>query len=105
RSVAGPSSASDATIVFPEILDGAAAEAIRGELLRTIDSLCPAIRFDLRATRDLDVQGLALLAAAPAHLARLGRPSIELVGISVEIDTVLRVTGLAERYGVCQSAP
>ena len=88
------------TIAFPEILDSAAAEEIRRQLLAAIDSRCPRIRFDLRATRDLDVQGLALLAAVPSHLARHGRPAPELAGVSPEMTTVLRVTGLAEPFGV-----
>ena len=88
------------TISFPEILDSAAAEEIRRQLLSAIDSQCATIRFDLRATKDLDVQGLALLAAVPPHLAKHGRSSLELAGVSIEMATVLRVTGLAESFGV-----
>jgi chemotaxis protein histidine kinase CheA len=92
--------ASDITISFPEILDSVAAEEMRRQLLAAIDSGCPRIRFDLQATRDLDVQGLALLAAVPPHLAKLNRPPLELTGVSLEMATVLRVTGLAEAFGV-----
>jgi chemotaxis protein histidine kinase CheA len=96
-----PASTSSAvTIIFPEILDVAAAEEIRGQLLSAIDSQCQTIRFDLQATKDLDVQGLALLAAVPSHLANHGRPALELAGVSLEMATVLRVTGLAKPFGV-----
>jgi len=91
---------SDVTILVPEILDAAAAEVIRKQVLAAIDSRCSTIRFDLRATKDLDVQGLALLAAVPSHLARAGRSALELAGASPELMTVLRVTGLAESFGV-----
>jgi chemotaxis protein histidine kinase CheA len=92
--------ASDIVISFPEILDSVAAEEIRRQLLAAIDSGCPRIRFDLRATRDLDVQGLALLAAVPPHLAKQDRPAPELMGVSPEMATVLRVTGVGEAFGV-----
>jgi chemotaxis protein histidine kinase CheA len=91
---------SDVTIAFPEILDQPAAEVVRVQLLSAVESGCPAIRFDLRTTKDLDVQGLALLAAAPAHLAKHGRSTPALAGLSAEMATVFRVTGLAEPYGV-----
>ena len=55
---------------------------------------------DFHATKDLDVQGLALLAAIPSHLAGYGRQSLRLAGVSPEMATVLRVTGLAESFGV-----
>jgi chemotaxis protein histidine kinase CheA len=91
---------SDVTILVPEILDATAAEVIRKQVLAAIDSGCSTIRFDLRATTDLDVQGLALLAALPSHLARAGRTALELAGASHELMTVLRVTGLAASFGV-----
>jgi two-component system sensor histidine kinase and response regulator WspE len=91
-------SAGDVTIGFPEILDSAAAEGIRRQLLLAIDSQCETIRFDLRATKDLDVQGLALLAAVPRHLAQHSHCSLQLAGVSTEMATVLRVTGLLESY-------
>jgi chemotaxis protein histidine kinase CheA len=110
RSVAGtpaaplPASqtASDITLSFPEILDSAAAEEIRRQLLAAIDSTSSRIRFDLGATKDLDVQGLALLAAVPSHLAKYDRPAPELTGVSPEMTMVLRVTGLAKVFGVGQ---
>jgi chemotaxis protein histidine kinase CheA len=95
----------DVTIVVPEILDSAAAEAIRRQLISAIDSGYLKIRFDLHATRDLDVQGLALLAAVPVHLAKSGVPALELAGLSVEMTTVLRVTGLDEGFGVPRDLP
>jgi chemotaxis protein histidine kinase CheA len=94
------STASEVTIFFPEILDSAAAEEMRRQLLAAIDSQCSTIRFDLQATKDLDVQGLAFLAAVPKHLAEHSRSSLELAGVSIEIATVLRVTGLDEPFGV-----
>ncbi|MGO9467529.1 MAG: Hpt domain-containing protein [Isosphaeraceae bacterium] len=92
--------AKSATISFPEILDSVAAEEIRKQFLLAVDSQCATIRFDLRATKDLDVQGLAFLAAVPQHFAKHGRSSLRLAGVSVEMATVLRVTGLAERFGL-----
>jgi chemotaxis protein histidine kinase CheA len=91
--------ASDLTIVFPRILDATAAEEVRKQFLSAIDSRCPTIRFDLQATKDLDVQGLALLAAVPSHLAIHSRSSLQLAGVSIEMATVLRVTGLEEPFG------
>ena len=88
------------TIAVPEILDSAAAELIRGQLLSAIDSQCATIRFDLRATRDLDVQGLALLAAVPRHLAQRGGCSLELSGVSAEMAAVFRVTGIGKPFGL-----
>ncbi|SIO40759.1 STAS domain-containing protein [Singulisphaera sp. GP187] len=99
-ATASPPPPSVTTIAFPDILDSAAVERIRGQFLAAIDSPCATIQFDLRATRDLDVQGLAFLAAVPRHLARLGRSSLELAGVSVEMATVFRVTGLDQPFGL-----
>jgi chemotaxis protein histidine kinase CheA len=101
--VSRSSTASDVTISFPEILDSAAAEEIRRQFLFAIDSQCATIRFDLRATVDLDVQGLAFLAAVPQHLAKHSRSPLQLAGVSIEMATVLRVTGLGELFGVRRS--
>jgi chemotaxis protein histidine kinase CheA len=98
--MAASSTASDVTILFPEILDSAAADEIRRKFLSAIDSQCEAIRFDMQATRDLDVQGLAFLAAAPQYLAEHSRSSLQLAGVSIEMATVLRVTGLGEPFGI-----
>jgi len=95
-----PSTASDVTISFPEILDSAAAEEIRRQFLFAIGSQCATIRFDMQATKDLDVQGLAFLAAVPQHLAEHSRSLLQLAGVSIEMATVLRVTGLGEPFGV-----
>ncbi len=91
---------SEVTISIPEILDGEAAETVRKQLLTAVDSRVPTIRLDLASTRDLDVQGLALLAAIPAHLAAHGGPAIAVTSISPEMATVLRVSGLAGPLGV-----
>jgi two-component system sensor histidine kinase and response regulator WspE len=88
------------TITFPEVLDSAAAEGIRREFLSAIERGCDSVRIDLRATKDLDVQGLAILAAIPRHAAQHGRPNLRLAGVSAEMETVLGVTGLDESYGV-----
>jgi two-component system sensor histidine kinase and response regulator WspE len=93
-----PSPPGAATIAGPEILDAVAAEQIRRQFLSAIGGGCNTIRFDLRATRDLDVQGLALLAAVAQHAARHGCPHVRLAGVSPEMETVLRVTGLSESY-------
>jgi chemotaxis protein histidine kinase CheA len=95
---------SDATIVFPENLDSAAAEEMRRQIVSAIASQFATIRFDLRATRDLDVQGLALLAAVPMHLAKHSHSSLETAGVSIEMATVLRVTGLDKSFGVLRGA-
>ena len=94
------SATGEATIVCPEILDSAAAEAIRVQFLSAIESDCLTIRFDLRATKDLDVQGLSLLASVPTYLAKCGRQALRLAGISPQMASVLRVTGLAEPFGM-----
>jgi two-component system sensor histidine kinase and response regulator WspE len=88
------------TIAGPEILDATAAEEIRRRFLSAIESGCDTVRFDLRATKDLDVQGLALLAAVAQHAAQHGRPHVRLAGVSAEMETVLNVTGLSESYAV-----
>jgi chemotaxis protein histidine kinase CheA len=98
------SRASEITIVFPEILDSVAAEEVRRQILSAIDSHVTTIRLDLRATRDLDVQGLALLAAVPRHLENHGHSSLQTTGVSVEMATVLRVTGLDGSFGILRGA-
>jgi chemotaxis protein histidine kinase CheA len=98
------SKASEITILFPEILDSAAAEGMRRQFLSAIDSQATTIRLDLRATRDLDVQGLAFLAAVPPHLANHSRSSLQTAGVSIEMATVLRVTGLGESFGILRGA-
>ncbi len=87
------------TIAFPAILDSVAAEEMRQRLLVAIDSQMHTIGFDLRATRELDVRGLAFLAAVPRHLESQRRSPPRLAGVSTEMATVLRVTGLDESYG------
>jgi anti-anti-sigma regulatory factor len=96
--------ANEITIVFPEILDSVAAEGMRRQILSAIDSQAATIRLDLRATKDLDVQGLAFLAALPRHLADYSHSSLRTVGISVEMATVLRVTGLGASFGILRDA-
>lgn len=90
----------DVALSFPAMLDGAAAEELRRQFLSAIKSECKSIRFDLTATKDLDVQGLALLAAAPRYLAVHGQASLQLAGVSKEMALVLRVTGLDTQYGI-----
>jgi chemotaxis protein histidine kinase CheA len=91
--------ASATTIKVPEVLDSVAAEEIRRQYLSAVERGCDSVRIDLRATKDLDVQGLALLAAIPRHAAQHGRPRLRLTGVSAEMETVLSVTGLSESYG------
>ena len=75
---ADASKASDITIVFPEILDSGRRRGNAPESSCSRSTLrLRTIRFDLRATRDLDVQGLAFLAAVPRHLASHGHPSLQ----------------------------
>jgi two-component system sensor histidine kinase and response regulator WspE len=89
----------DETIAFPEFLDAAAAEELRLRFLSAAGRGCDPVRIDLRGTKDLDVQGLVLLATIPRHVARHGRPKIRLVGLSEEMEVVLRVTGMDADYG------
>jgi chemotaxis protein histidine kinase CheA len=98
------SKASETTIVFPYILDSVSAEEMRRQILAAIDSQVATIRLDLRATRDLDVQGLALLAAVPRHLAIHSQSSLQTAGVSIEMATLLRVTGLDESFGILRGA-
>jgi two-component system sensor histidine kinase and response regulator WspE len=88
------------TIAIPEMLDAAAAEEIRLQFLSALQRGYDPIRIDLLATKDLDVQGLALLAAIPRHIARPGGPRLQLAGVSAEMETVLGVTGLDGSYNV-----
>jgi two-component system sensor histidine kinase and response regulator WspE len=88
------------TIAVPEFLDSTAAEEVRRRYLSAVECGFDSVRIDLRATKDLDVQGLALLASIPRHAARLGRPRLQLAGVSAEMETVLNVTGLGGSYGV-----
>jgi chemotaxis protein histidine kinase CheA len=101
----GASTATETTILFPEILDAAAAEKIRRQFLSAIELQCQTIWFDMQATRDLDVQGLAFLAAVPRYLAEHSRSSLQLAGVSIEMATVLRVTGLGDPFGVRHGVP
>ncbi len=88
------------TIAVPEVLDSVAAEEIWLRKLTAIDSQMRTIELDLRTTKDLDVRGLALLAAVPAHFASQRRSPPRLAGVSTEMATVLRVTGLDASYGI-----
>ncbi|MEW4570475.1 Hpt domain-containing protein [Tautonia sp. JC769] len=90
----------DETIAFPEFLDAGAAEEIRIRFLSAAGRGCDAVRIDLRGTKDLDVQGLVLLAAIPRHVARHGHPKLQLVGVSEAMEVVLRVTGMDAAYGL-----
>jgi two-component system sensor histidine kinase and response regulator WspE len=96
---AEPQATGDVTIIVPEILDNAAAEIIRGKLVSAVESRVPTIRLDLGGTRDLDAQGLVLLAAIPRHLAEHGAAALEVTAVSPEMATVLRVTGLDRILG------
>jgi len=93
------------TIVVPEFFDATAAEEVRRRYLAAVEGGCDPVRLDLGATKDLDVQGLTLLAAIPRDVARRGRPRLELTMLSAEMETVLLVTGLGESYGVRPGPP
>ena len=93
-----PTAPSDVTLSFPALLDAAAAEVLRKELLSAVKWQSKSVHFDLTATKDLDVQGLALLAAAPRYLAAHSQTSLHLAGVSGEMALVLRVTGLDVQY-------
>jgi two-component system sensor histidine kinase and response regulator WspE len=93
------------TIAVPELLDATAAEEVRRRYIAAVGGGCDPIRLDLGATKDLDVQGLTLLAAIPRHVARHGGPRLELVGLSAEMETVLVVTGLGTSYGIHTGPP
>lgn len=83
-----------ATISFPSLLDAAAAESARQRLVSAVEARSDSIRFDLSQTEDLDVHGLAFLAAVPEYLADNGPVKLELKAVSHSMQTVLRVTGL-----------
>jgi chemotaxis protein histidine kinase CheA len=100
----GTSKASEITILFPDILDSVSAEEMRRQFLSAIDSQTTTIRLDLRATRDLDVQGLAFLIAVPRHLANYSHLSLQTAAVSIEMAAVLRVTGLSRSFGVLRGA-
>lgn len=102
--VSAPTVPTDLTLSFPAMLDGAAAEVLRRQFLSAIDSQCKSIRFDLTATKDLDIQGISLLAAAPRYLAEHSPASLHLSGVSKEMALVLRVTGLEAQYGISDSS-
>jgi chemotaxis protein histidine kinase CheA len=101
---AAPSKGSEITILVPVFLDAEAAEEVRRQILSAIDGKAATIRLDLRTTRDLDVQGLAFLAAVPRYLANQSHLPLRTAGVSVEMATVLRVTGLSESFGVLRGA-
>jgi two-component system sensor histidine kinase and response regulator WspE len=90
------------TIHFPGVLDATAAEEARGQLLAALGRGRGTVWFDLGETKDLDVQGLAFLAAVPQYLSRHGLARVRLARLSAEMETVLKVTGLNEPYA---SAP
>ena len=92
--------ADEATVCLPAILDSVAAENVRLQIMKAIEKKAAMISLDLTQTRDLDVFGLGLLAAIPAYLAFKTRINLRLVGVTPEMGTVLRVTGLAESYGL-----
>ena len=71
---------------------------LASSFLRHSERGCDLLSFDLRKTRDLDVQGLVFLAAVPLHVAGHNGPRVRLEGVSAELETVLRVTGLSESY-------
>ena len=81
---------------LPGILDSAAAEEIRRQFLSAIEPGVRPVRFDMRATKDLDVQGLAFLAAVPRHAADAAVRLWSWRGCPTEMATVLGVTGLGE---------
>ncbi len=87
----------ETTIVFPKILDAAAAETIRYELIAGIDARLQRIRFDLTNTVDLDATGLALLVAVAAHVSPNG-PRVELSGASTDLRRVFQATGIDQLY-------
>jgi chemotaxis protein histidine kinase CheA len=93
------------TIAVPEFLDAEAAEEVRVRFLSAVERGCDSVRIDLRATMDLDVQGLAMLAALTRHVARHGRPRLRVSGVSAEMETVLRVTGLSGSFDMRGDQP
>ncbi len=90
--------ANQVTIIFPALLDAVEAESIRQQVVSAVESRCELIRFDLARTVDLDIQGLAFLAAVPGYLAEHRHSRLELGAISSAMQTVLRVSGLDVHY-------
>lgn len=85
------------TLDGPVVLDANAAESLRSQLVTAVRSRCEAIELNLLPTNDLDVQGLALLAAIPGYLAEHQVP-LHLSGVSESLRIVLRTTGLEASY-------
>jgi anti-anti-sigma regulatory factor len=73
---------------------------MRRQILAAIDSQVATIRLDLRDTKDLNIAGLSLLAALPRHLAKHSRSALETTGVSNEMATVFRMTGLGQSFGI-----
>jgi chemotaxis protein histidine kinase CheA len=92
-----PLSANEISIIFPEILDAAAAETARREYIAGLDGPAKQIRFDLSATKDLDATGLAFLAAVPAHACADGK-QVELTGVAGDLQSLFAATGIDRMY-------
>lgn len=86
------------TLAAPASLNATTAEELRRQLVSAIESDCERVAIDLSLTQDLDVHGLAFLAAIPAFLTSRPQISLELAKISEVMRTVLRVTGLEAAY-------
>lgn len=78
----------------PEVLNEAAAEVVRRQLLKGLEAMPSLVEIDLAATRNVDAIGLGFLAAARQFVAaRLGT-SLRFWPVSTEMQTVLQLTGL-----------
>lgn len=84
-------------ITFPALLDATAAEKVRIEFVAALDSQVPRVRLDLSATTDLDAIGLALLAVIPQQTFSAGQ-TVQLEGVSADLNAVLRATGVDRLY-------
>jgi two-component system sensor histidine kinase and response regulator WspE len=82
-------------------LDAAQANAVRAELLDLLRQGVPRIQLDLAAVRDIDADGLALLALA-ARAATAGQPPVtfEVHNAAPQMRTLLRLTRLDGTYSV-----
>lgn len=86
------------TITAPQRLDDSAAEELRRQLVRAIQQRSEIIRVDLSAVVEMSVSGLALLAAAPTHVAASPGIHLELAAVSPQVDSILQITGVAQYY-------
>ena len=89
----------DTCLKGPSFLNASAAEPLRQRLVQLAASPGKTIQLDLADTTEIDAIGLAFLSSLPAYLTK-SQSHLKVSGVSPEMQTVLRVTGLATQYGI-----